>query len=381
VPKTHLTDLSVKALAPPPSGQVDYWDMSMPGFGLRVSQGGSKTFMVMHGERRKRVKIGRYPQISLANARTEAKLILAEATLHKGIVSITFEVALERFLATHCKKNNKASTAKETERLLRRHFLPRLARRQLGDIETPQIATIIDGLMETPSECNHAFTAVRTFFGWACRRQYLKHNPCASLQKPAKTSSRSRVLSSKELKAVWYAVEKLGAYGAIVRLLILTGQRLGEISSLRGSYIDTKQKLITLPKELTKNGRDHTFPYGAMVAKIIEDNLRANSLLFTTLGDPETAFNNWSNSKHALDRLCKFPSWTLHDLRRTFATNLAALGVPLQVVEKLLNHASGSISGVAAIYNRHAYADEMRKAIEGWEKHLSSLLKRRVSKD
>ncbi len=332
----------------------------------------------MYGERRKRVTIGRYPLLSLAKAREIARTLLAEATLNKhGHNSIAFEDAIEVFFKMHCAQNNKPSTAAETERLLKRHFLPRFRRRHLEDITTGQIVNVIDSLIDRPGECNHAFTAIRTFFRWACRRRYLRHSPCEGLQLPAKYVSRTRVLSDDELVRVFRATSELGAYGAIVKMLLLTGQRLNEIASLRADYIDTKKQTITLPPALTKNSREHTFPYGSMVAQMIA--LRPKEgLLFPTRNDTGVSYNNWSTAKHALDKLCPIAEhWTLHDLRRTFATNLAALKVPLHVVEKLLNHASGSISGIAAIYNRHAYEDEMREAIAAWEMHLTGLLRTR----
>lgn len=376
MPRTRLTDIAVRSLKPPSRGQVTYWDESIPSFGCRVSAGGTKTFTVMCGERRKRISVGRYPTISLAQARAKAKTILAEAVLGKhDDIQIPFEEALDTFLTTHCARNNKASTAAETERLLKRHFLPRFRRRNLADITTAHVVSIVDGLIDRPAECNHAFTAVRTFFRWACRRRYLQHSPCEGLQRPTKPVSRSRVLNDKELPKVFQAADQLGTYGSIVKLLILTGQRLNEIASLRAEYVDVKKKVITLPAHLTKNGREHTFPYGPMVTRILS-GLPKEGLLFPTQKDSKVFFNNWSASKHALDKLCQIESWVQHDLRRTYATNMAALRVPLHVVEKLLNHASGSISGVSAIYNRYAYEDEMREAVLAWEKHFARLLRR-----
>ncbi|HYM33157.1 MAG TPA: tyrosine-type recombinase/integrase [Candidatus Cybelea sp.] len=372
MPRTHLTDISIRSLKPHDT-QVTYWDDALPSFGCRVNPGGTKTFTVMYGDDRKRVTIGRYPIVSLSQARARAKEILAEITLGTHGSTITFEAALDLFVKTHCEPNNRASTAYETERLLRRHFLPKLRSQSLQDIATPDVARLIDALLTKPSECNHAFTAVRTFFKWATRRGYLRHSPCEGLQRPTKPTSRSRVLSDDELRCVFKAAGRLGTYGAIVQLLVLTGQRLGEIAGLRAEYVEAKQQVITLPPELTKNGREHPFPYGSMVAAILEP-LPKTGLLFPTQTKRHVPFNNWSNSKHEMDKACKVADWTLHDLRRTFATNLAALNAPLHVVEKLLNHVSGTISGVAAIYNRHAYEQEMRDAVTAWEGRLTAIL-------
>jgi integrase len=151
----------------------------------------------------------------------------------------------------------------------------------------------------------------------------------------------------------------------------LTGQRRGEIGALEGSMVDFMTKTITLPSRLTKNKREHRFPFGTTAEAILCEYHREGFLF--PAGDTDNSFSAWSKSKTALDKATGTVEWTLHDLRRTFATQLAALGTPIHVTEKLLNHVSGTISGVAAIYNRHAYMDEMRAAIEAYEHHLADL--------
>ena len=160
-------------------------------------------------------------------------------------------------------------------------------------------------------------------------------------------------------------------YGTIVRLLILTGQRSGETAALRWEWIG--KDTITIPATVTKNGNATTFPIGTMARALIHGIPHLGPLLFPARGHRDKPFVGFGVSKIALDR-CGVENFTHHDLRRTFATNLAALGTPIHVTEKLLNHISGTVSGVAAIYNRHAYLDEMRAAIDAWEKRLSVIL-------
>ena len=161
-------------------------------------------------------------------------------------------------------------------------------------------------------------------------------------------------------------------FGGIVKPLILTGQRRGETAALQSSWI--KADTITLPKEITKNGREHTFPIGTMAASILAEHSTSGSLFLARW--KQTNFSGWSKSKAALDKLSGVSGWTLHDLRRTFATNLAALGTPIHVTERLLNHVSGTQSGIVAVYQRHSYMPEMRKAVEAWERHLRALVER-----
>jgi integrase len=175
---------------------------------------------------------------------------------------------------------------------------------------------------------------------------------------------------------VWHTAERQGyPYGTIVQLLILLGQRRGEIAGLQQDWINERDRLIVLPGKITKNGREHRVPYGEMTAQILERVPRLNStkLLFPARGSDERPFNGWGKSKRNFEWLPPIKHWTLHDLRRTFATNLAGMGVPIHVLERLLNHVSGTVSGVAAIYNRWAYEKECREAMLLWEQKIRLL--------
>jgi len=377
VPKSILTDISLRKLKPPPAGQITYWDdtPSLVGFGVRVSQGGARTFIVLLGSG-KRYTIGRYPIISLQDARGRAKEILAERTLgqHRP-KTITFQEAYDLFLATHY-QGKKARTKTDGERILRKHFLPKLRGERLENITTENVAKIIDRLLPTPAEANHAFAVIRTFLRFCVKRRYLKHSPIEGMSLPSRIAPRDRTLDGAELPAIYRAADGIGyPFGRIVQLCILTGQRRGEIAALRWDYIYQTERTITLPPLLTKNNRQHTFPYDDTTAAILKNiPVFECGFLFPARGNDAAPFSGWSKSKASLDEKCAVASWTLHDLRRTFATNLAALGIPPHVVERLLNHASGTISGVAAIYNRFQYMDEMRDAVARWEERLAALL-------
>ena len=379
MPKSHLTDITIKNLKAPISGQTTYWDAGLTGFGVRVSPGGSKTFTVIYGVERRRVTIGRYPILSLLEARTAAKRLLAEATLDKSggkAPSQTFAEGVELYLATHCAQNNREKTRYETARLLRKHFVAKFKERPLESISSHDISTVVDALLVSPSVANHAFTAIRSFFRWTTRRRYIGHSPCEGLQLPSRIASRDRVLNDGELGAICRAARTMPyPFGPIVLLLLLTGQRRGEISAVRWDYIDEQEHAITLPASLTKNKRQHRFPYGHMCAEVLSRIPKVDDVyLFPARGNPERSYSGWSKGKAALDQASGTDGWTLHDLRRTVATNLAALKVPPHVTERLLNHVSGTVSGVAAIYNRHAYMGEMREALDAWECKVRSLI-------
>lgn len=370
----RLTDISVRALPPPAKGQKTYFDDTLPGFGCRVSQAGTRSFVLQHGRDRRLTTIGRYPIISLSDARAEAKRILAENTLgrHKP-QTITWDDALKIYFET-CDQKNKPRTVRDYRRLLGRHF--RFGSTRVADITPQMINQRIDRLRNTVSEQNHALVAVKIFFRWATRRHYVEHSPCEGMQ-TIKRPTRNRVLSDTELRAVYEAAERIGyPFGSIVQLCILTGQRRTEVAWLRRSYFD--EDVVTLPPSLTKNKREHVFPICGRARALVEGIAGEEDFLFPAQrGDG--AFGGWSKRKALLDKDIAthgdtVAPWTLHDLRRTFSTNMAAIGTPPHITERLLNHISGTISGVALIYNRFQYLGEMREAVATWDTHLSRIL-------
>jgi integrase len=190
---------------------------------------------------------------------------------------------------------------------------------------------------------------------------------------PRPGKSRERVLSKFEIKAILtYARTRDEAYATVLELLLLTGQRSCEMGALRGEWIDFEKRFITFPSEFTKNKRTHVLPLGPRAFEILSRQ-RRTGLLFTTRGGIRPCVE-WGHFKRQIDAQCQIPHWRIHDLRRTFATNLAELGIPVPVTEKLLNHVSGSRSGIVGVYQRYTYEKEARAAIERWEAHIQELM-------
>jgi integrase len=383
-----LTDLLIRALLFPPKGQKTYWDDALQNFGCRVSQGGTKSFVVQHGPDRRLITIGRYPIISLAAAREEAKRLLAEITLgqHRPRTA-RWDDALEQYLAA-CEEKNRKRTVDGYRRLINRHF--QFKRQQLGEITSEDIERMLRNI-KAPAERNHALVAVKVFLGWCQKppRRYIAHNPCEGMV-PTKRKGRKRILTDLELAAIYStALEGTHTFSHIVALLVLNGQRRTEIASLRKTWCNASEQLITLPEHITKNKMEHTFPYGPLTAGILQrrSNFVEGDLYFPPYrthvrGKPTTIYAGWSKDKKAFDKLCGVTKWTLHDLRRTFATRVAELGVLPHVVERLLNHRLGAISNhtqsivteVAEVYNLATFLPEMHKAIDLWEQKLIGLL-------
>ena len=348
----RLTDVSLRNLPIPDKGQKDYRDDTVPNLYVRVSQGGSRTFYILHGRSHRRTRIEAYPIITLSQARKKAREMLAEKTLGKNRPkSITFDNAVAQFLDNYT--GRKPRTIYDTTQLLNRYFLPALRHERLDTITTDQIARTIDRLRDKPTSARHALATIKMFFSWCVSRDYVQISPCKRLQAPPKPLPRDRVLDDKELGEVLTTAQNTPSpFGSIILLLALTGQRRGEIGSLKWNYIEGDQ--ITLPAEIVKNNRPHTFPIGTWAQEIISfvPHRNTTDYLFPPWGIHDKPYSNWANRKEIFDNKCPLPYWTLHDLRRTFSTNMAKLGTPIHVTEKLLNHVSGTLSGVQAIYTR-----------------------------
>jgi integrase len=374
VPKIAFTDLSVRAIQPPTTGQKIYWDKSVAGFGLRISQGGARSWIVLDPRAKRRLKetIGRYPLISLSEARTEAKMRLAEYTLGKmRPASISWATASKEFLED-IRFRVKTRTYADYRRLAKRFPF---GETKLSDITARELERDL-ARINGRTERHHTFVILRVFCNWAHRKHYFDRNPIERMVPPPRYKDRERILTNEELIKVWKAAED-DTYSKIVKLLILTGQRRGEITNLTAAMIGAGT--VTFPSWLTKNGRQHTIPVSTLTASLLASAKPAapDELLFPVrsekTGEP-VAFSGWSKSKTAMDKRSGVTDWTLHDLRRTFRSKWAELRVSKEVAEKYINHVSGEHSGVKGIYDRYTYWTEMQEAAVKWEAHLQKLI-------
>jgi integrase len=365
--RLHLTDVTVQRLQKPGT----YWDETTPAFGIRVGKN-RKTWIVMRGQIRQRVRIGHYPAMSLADARKQAKKLLTETPTRNP--AITFAKAYDEYKLDLGAK--KPKTQAEYKRLIGKYFVPRIGRKRLAELQYEDVmASVAEA---APSEAAHALAVCRAFLRWCVRppRRYLPHSPLEGVQVKA-SKKRKRILTDDELRTVWRAAgTQAYPHGTICQLLILTGQRRGEIANLRRPWINEKEQTITLPDWVTKNSKEHTFPYNGMVAAILDAVPRRNDtdLLFPSTRSVERPLSGWSKYKKQLkDGL---PRWTLHDLRRTYRSIHGKIGTPREIAERIINHAAAVQTDVEAIYDRWHYLPQMRQAVLAFEEHLQTLLAR-----
>ena len=389
-----LTDVAIRKINTPPSRR-EIRDDGAPGLYLIVQPTGAKSFAARYSRNGRVLKttIGPYPAVTLADARRQALQIAAavasgadpqsdrraaRAAANVPAERTVAEVAYE-FLKRHTDEKNGPRWAAETRRIVDRNILPVIGDKAFSSVGKADIHDMLDAIKDrgTPIAANRTLSVVAKLFRWALTRSYVDRDPCAGLPKPASEPKRDRVLSDDELARVWHAAEAMPyPFGPAVRLLVLTGARRDEVGGMRWSEVDIAARVWTLPAERAKNGVEHVIPLSDAAVGILESVPRIgwrDGFVFTMTG--RTPISGWSRAKAQLDNASGVAGWTLHDLRRTFATGLAELGVALPVVEKILNHISGSFGGVAGVYQRFAFADEKRDALDKWAARVAVIVK------
>jgi integrase len=365
VPKARLTDIAVRALKPTET-HVTTWDTVTPGFGIRTGLR-SKTWTVMRGHTRERITIGRYPDMSLAEARTEAKKILSTVSVGAKPPSLTFREARDEFLRENYREA-KPITLKQMTWQLTRHFRAFDAQK-LGKITDVDIKRELDKFSSTPSNQLHAYRALRTMMLWCKRppRRYITSTPLEGYEPPAKDRKRTRILTDKELRAVWVATD--GATRRVFRLMLLWGTRNGETCAIRRSWV--QDDTLTIPASHAKNGKAHIISLLPMARDILDSIPDTGDFYFP--GQRHDHINPGSIKKLHGDvkRDSGTSGWTPHDLRRTARSTWSRLRIPVEVCEALLNH---SPPRLLQIYDQWDYLPEKREALEKWEAFLHTLL-------
>ncbi len=361
MPKMLLTDISVRALTGSDKHQK-FFDTKTPGFGIRIGKN-AKTWVVMRGKNRELVTIGRYPDVSLSDARTEAKKLLSTVPEPKS-VSKTFMEARDEFLATYPENRWKLN--------LNTHFkkFKNLNQHQLVDITDRDINKTLDKLASTPSAQLHAYRAMRTFLTWCTRppRRYLKHSPMEGYQPPSADKKGTRILSDDELKAIWNASGE--GSRVVFRLLILWGTRNGETCSTERKWV--KDGTLTIPGEQTKNGRDHSIPI-LPLAKTVLDSRPAGPYFFPGRYGEYRCINPMSLNRMRAEIQAETGTsdWQARDIRRTFRSNMARLKVPREICEVLINHAPPVLD---EIYDRYDRIKEKKQALAKYEAFVLKLI-------
>jgi integrase len=404
MPTINLNARVVDALKPPPpKQQTDYWDDDLPGFGVRVSYLGTKTWVVMyrHNGRLRRYSFGRAAEMTLAAARKLAKKKLVAAddghdpagAKAASRVAQTFAELAKDYIERHAMPKKK--TWKEDQRVLDRDVLPKWKHLKPADIKRADVRALVEAVADrgAPIHANRVLALVRKMFNFAIERDWLESNPCQMVKRPGKEHARDRVLTADEIRKFWAATEvEQPPIQAAFRLRLLTAQRGGEVLRIRWADIDLGAGWWTIPAEFAKNGLSHRVPLNEPAVKTLK-------ALQAWQADRLVEINKGRARKHLAKKKTSewvFPSrwyegesleWTRkaskriqeasgvdfrpHDLRRTAASLMTGSGISRLVVSKILNHVE---TGVTAVYDRHSYDQEKRAALDSWGRQVERIL-------
>lgn len=381
--KEALTDKRLRAIKVGPGERLDITDSWCPCLQARVSPGGiTFTVTTRRGGKQRRRTLGKYPALTLADARRLARQAATSEEPEPRLLpappapstALTFSQMVDRYVELYLRPREVRSW-KNIQSDLRHPHLAHLRERLAGSITKVEFIAAIDRIVADgkPQAAVNILRRLKMLFNWAVNRDLVPVNPCERIPAPAKTNERDRILANGEIKAVIDATFKLPPpFGAMIRLMVLTGQRRSEVAKMRWS--DISGDLWTIPRDTVKKDRAHSVPLSPTAVANIRSLpfFTADGYVFTTSGG-ERPSSNFAKVKKELDRISGVTDWRLHDIRRTVRSKLAELGVPREVACKVINHAEGKID---RIYNRHAYMAEKREALERWEKHLTELLAR-----
>lgn len=401
--KRALTAAAIDRLKPPATGQVEHFDAGYPGLAFRLSYGGGRSWVYFYraGGKQRRLTLGAYPAVGLAAAREKWRE--ARGAVERGEDPAAAKAEAKRrepdtvrsvgedFIVRYARPRNR--TADEVERMFELHLYPRLGSRRIETVTRRDVLDLLDGVEAGTSgaRANRVLANIRRLFSWAVERGILEASPVAAVRAPGQEMARDRVLTDDELRAFVRACEGMGEpFAPLLQILLLTGQRREEVAGMEWAELDLKAALWSLPAARVKNKRAHNVPLAARSMDLIEGLTRRSPLVFPARfsrrgadADPRP-LSGFGRAKQRLDKVmlaelreadpdATLPPWVLHDLRRTAASGMARLGVAVHVVEKMLNHVSGTFGGVVGVYQRHDFAEEKAAAAKAWANFVGSL--------
>jgi integrase len=423
MPTIELTDKFCATAKPIDAAQTDYFDTVVKGLSLRVSPAGTKAFNLNYTKpgdgRRARMKLGRYPEMKLARAREKAREGRGnigegqDPVADKRTLATSQNVTdlVENYIARH------ASTKRSAAAIARRLRLNvsgvdaernRIGNRsdgcigqiKLADLHRRDLTKAIDAVKDRGAdiEANRVFEDLRAMVRWARARGDLDINLVEGMKRPSQAEERDRVLTDAEIKTVWPALDKAGFWrstGRAIKLCLVTGQRIGEVSGMALSEIDLDKQIWIIPPERSKNKREHSVPLSDMAVAIIREQLAAADALAVrkervkseyvfpgvrtsgplTPAAVAQAIGKSKVTEAGNETIMGISPWTCHDLRRTAATHMEELGISPFVIGHVLNHISATKASITSrVYARYDYAREKREALDLWANRLAGII-------
>ncbi len=398
----HLTDRFVRA-AKARSGELQ--EIIDAGFNapgqmvLRISPKGLKTWNLTYRNlagRRKRYPLGHYPNLSLAKARETAHKLSgrvangedpAEDRLKQKKAAreaMSFRELARLYMRDHAKPHKALSSQRGDQRGIDIDLLPALGDRDIRLITRADVVKLLDGIVARGSKvmANRTLALLSVIFTFARNKGYLpvdSVHPCQGVPLPGgKEKSRERVLNRQEIATLWKALESLeGSTASIYRLMLLTGQRSGEVKAMSWNELDWEEKLWIIPGSKMKNRQEHRVPLSHAALECLEERRQeatSGDWVFPSRFKKMPHIRHLETGMKRLQKACepRLDHFTAHDLRRTVATELSKLGIDDVVIAKILGHTWGDRQ-VTSVYNRWDKLPEMREALERWASKLGQI--------
>lgn len=389
-----ITKRAVDAMQP---GDVDtyLWDTEQKGFGVKCTPTGAKIYLFKYqlggrAGKTRRITIGRHgdgpitPDFARCKAKEHAGRIAkgedVGAQVQAEKAATTFADLAREFQAIHVgTKLKQGRSAGEYDRIIDKLLVPRLSGLKVRDICYQDVERFHHSQRETPIQANRAVAILSKMMTWAVRRgdRPDRSNPCVGIERFPE-AARARILNHAEIAAFWRATGKLGfPFGPLFRMLIITGQRLNEVAGMPRSELDLSGAMWCIASNRAKNGEQHEVHLSPQAMEALTALPHMGTFVFSPGQRPPSGF---SKAKRRLDALMAVEQggavteWRLHDLRRTAASGMAALGVSSTIIEKVLNHVSGVNSGLVAVYQRHEYDEERKAALIAWGARLDAIV-------
>jgi integrase len=405
--------------APIDRDQEEHWDTEVSGLGLRVGAKGTKAFTLLtktlvNGKMKNvRITLGRFPAMTLAEARSmaiEYKTLAQQGTDPRKAKQmaqrekvkasrLTFSVCRDEFLEAGKKygigRGRKKAKSAWREKTLKDNTwaLSKFSawnNFSIRDISEHDISDALRKIEEAVSDtkgrkltgassAHRSFEVLNTMMNWCVRKRLLDSSPCQFVDEVPEKLQRDRTLDDDEMQAIWKACDIHGGPLAdCLKVLILTGQRLKEISEMKWIEVNLKKSVLTLDGNRTKNGLPHVVPLSPLAKSIIKNQERIGGYVFSTKGT--TPVVGFSKTKKSLDRKSNVNNWRIHDFRRTMVTGMNEMGIAPHIVEAVVNHISGEAKAeVAGIYNKAQYMDARKHALDVWADHVETVVTRKSS--
>jgi integrase len=414
MPQIRITKTSVDAVPTPDKRDEFYWDDDRKGplgFGLRVTPAGARSYVFQYrlpGQAARRTTIGRHGPWTPDQARERAKELKrivdtgvdpveVERERQRQLVTLRFDAYVDTFTEGYL-KTDWGDSWPQAKRQLEMHVIPHIGKLALPKIGVADLNPIFDALRARPALQRNVFAVLRKLFNWAEKRDDIARSPMVKMDVPKGVRSRRRILSPDELVAVWQSTYSLdGDRGAFVRLLMITLQRRSEVSELVWNELAQDERLWRLPEERAKNDHEHLVPLSDLAMSELDTLGWKSRGLVMKSSTGKTSIQNFSDIKTKLDETMlpilqaladaradeagqerhqvELQPWRIHDIRRTGTTHLQALGFPIEVGERVINHhQGGETSGIRGVYNLYEYLPEKTAALQSWASRLKSIV-------